>query len=964
MAEVIDISIEHNPSPKDVVVDFTSGHSPITVVNPDANAKTGQAADAKATYEALNMKANKADIPSIDLSGYAKKDDVDSSLSKKADKSELDNYAETSYVNDKLRGKQDALTAGSNITILNGVISATGGSGSSIELSKPSADGAGKAADAKETYLALEKKLDNGTGTNVVIGQSASSDPDKNNVAVGALATIGSTEGRGVAVGYGATVTDGERVIAIGAGVSAGNDTPIVIGSRDDSRIIVRKDGTMTVGGKALAVRESVNSALGNKVDVSVFDSTISGVNNNVGKLREDVGEFSADVSAELTEVKATIANNAGSVDAALRLKQNKLTAGTNIMIVDNVISATGTLSGKTDLLVNADESKRVSVELIAETDKGESPVIELRQSLFDLGGTWERVGLSASMRLEPLGYNDDHGCYEYKVCFDASYNDGTLREFIDLKQWSSTPRPVILQDMDLVRLREQLLGIEYDVLGTVQSVELVDENAMIIKFSTGNVAMEYCSLSVTFNVTNDTETVVEKARIVTDKNYNSIIGKQVVIGEGTSVEDAFWTGGVEGALHLVYNENKFIGAYEFKKHKSVTGSAATAVEYYTNWETVFEPSAVSTSMIEISHADLISLRDNNQLVPGIQYRIIDYVATVGEWFYTSDPHGMGRDVAVSSGHAFDVVVTATGSNTLDEVARALRHDGDTYFPENTKFEAWKIWYCIDNDVNRFLWADEENGKGVIYRMIDEFNNDVPYDFKSILSIPAAASGKYATPIFIFSSEYNSNDGDESLQGTVYNNIIPSTYFTGEVEVYNAETEELEILELRRTQKLNLIHIIGDSCHDNVFSVGCEKNVISGSCNHFGEYCLNNYVNGSYNRLGNDCANNRLGATCSSNTFGNSCYNNTLEGSDIRCSFGNGASENTIPSYCRALTLQNDVRSMELVLPSGTDYYRNAEFKSGLRDVTIEDTREDNTHGYKVFKPQNSEEFSVPYTPS
>ena len=40
--------------------------------------------------------------------------------------------------------------------------------------------------------------------------------------------------------------------------------------------------------------------------------------------------------------------------------------------------------------------------------------------------------------------------------------------------------------------------------------------------------------------------------------------------------------------------------------------------------------------------------------------------------------------------------------------------------------------YCLDNDTSRFAWADEVNGKGVIYRMIDEFNNDVPYDFKNI----------------------------------------------------------------------------------------------------------------------------------------------------------------------------------------------------------------------------------------
>jgi hypothetical protein len=48
------------------------------------------------------------------------------------------------------------------------------------------------------------------------------------------------------------------------------------------------------------------------------------------------------------------------------------------------------------------------------------------------------------------------------------------------------------------------------------------------------------------------------------------------------------------------------------------------------------------------------------------------------------------------------------------------------------KLEAWQLKYCLDNDTSRFAWADNVNGKGVIYRMVDEFNNDVPYDFKNI----------------------------------------------------------------------------------------------------------------------------------------------------------------------------------------------------------------------------------------
>lgn len=51
---------------------------------------------------------------------------------------------------------------------------------------------------------------------------------------------------------------------------------------------------------------------------------------------------------------------------------------------------------------------------------------------------------------------------------------------------------------------------------------------------------------------------------------------------------------------------------------------------------------------------------------------------------------------------------------------------------EKYKLSAWSLKYCLDNDTKRFYWADREVGKGVIYRMIDEHGNDLPYDFKNI----------------------------------------------------------------------------------------------------------------------------------------------------------------------------------------------------------------------------------------
>lgn len=54
----------------------------------------------------------------------------------------------------------------------------------------------------------------------------------------------------------------------------------------------------------------------------------------------------------------------------------------------------------------------------------------------------------------------------------------------------------------------------------------------------------------------------------------------------------------------------------------------------------------------------------------------------------------------------------------------------DPYFA-NAKLSAWELKYCLDNDKTRFAWADED-GKGIIYYMKDEYDNECPYDFKNI----------------------------------------------------------------------------------------------------------------------------------------------------------------------------------------------------------------------------------------
>lgn len=217
--------------------------------------------------------------------------------------------------------------------------------------------------------------------------------------------------------------------------------------------------------------------------------------------------------------------------------------------------------------------------------------------------------------------------------------------------------------------------------------------------------------------------------------------------------------------------------------------------------------------LVAISWANLKALRDAGELVPGAHYRITDYTCTTTQ------------ENTQSAGHVFDIIVTADGVNKLNENARACLHEGDTYFA-NSKLEAWKLKYCLDNDTDRFAWADEENGKGVIYRMIDEFNNDVPYDFKNI-QYQIRADENY--DVYTFSkTKTTEEDFDVSLNGLLYS-------------CYNNTIRPYVVTQTQVLNRIIFVGWYGDGlhCYSNTFGANCHANTFAGGChsNTFGNDC-------------------------------------------------------------------------------------------------------------------------------
>ena len=357
-----------------------------------------------------------------------------------------------------------------------------------------------------------------------------------------------------------------------------------------------------------------------------------------------------------------------------------------------------------------------------------------------------------------------------------------------------------------------------------------------------------------------------------------------------------------------------------------------------------------------IAYSELKNLRDNNQLTPGAWYRITDYQCTTSQ------------ENTQSAGHQFDIIVVADSTNKLNENAYAAIHTGNTYF-QNSKLESWQLKYSIDNDTNRFAWANDTNGKGVIYYMKDELNNECPYDFKNIQfkrwAVSSVTDPKMTQEAlgelnntFVFdnnSSKFQTRYAYQSSNctyGTTTHNVDSSNndwYYTFSTIMYDTANDEYMINQIEDAsikgnnfynddggggcfgnliepyynnwasdddgidgaQILNNIVFNGyyENSEEQPYVHHCFKNHISGNSynNTFGNGCYDNtFGNGCYdNTFGNYCSNNTFGNDCANNTFVIRCYGNTFGNYCLGNTFGNSCFQNTFGNYCYSNTFGN-----------------------------------------------------------
>lgn len=343
---------------------------------------------------------------------------------------------------------------------------------------------------------------------------------------------------------------------------------------------------------------------------------------------------------------------------------------------------------------------------------------------------------------------------------------------------------------------------------------------------------------------------------------------------------------------------------------------------------------------IETTYSDLKALRDAGKLVAGATYRMTDYVTKINGKYDLSHFGASGYiHYAKSAEHPFDLILYAIDGSHLSEIVKVAKHEGDTYF-EHSAVEAWDVKYTIDNDANKYAWADATNGKGVIYYMKDEFNNEAGYDFKNVMFLayglkmlddnaPAdyfcrttsgkrfgstygvfsalsdyMSSGEYVNPYAFSSHDFVAGANIlgviqfEDVNDTYLSTFDAEWYYTFDFELtdvghfdYSLNTVEYPDIYVNCIE--NKIKI----CQDALASYLTSAEIPIGLCctifeNDVDRLCSNNIVetNSFFNIFGGNNNGNVIGISAYSNAIGNDSDYNVI---------GDFSHDNFLASECR-----------------------------------------------------------------
>lgn len=387
---------------------------------------------------------------------------------------------------------------------------------------------------------------------------------------------------------------------------------------------------------------------------------------------------------------------------------------------------------------------------------------------------------LMLEAKLNRTGYGSSYRQTVVSVFTSAGHNPIVINSnATNVLQLNSSTSETLLQEFELQDKTIMAKAINVETitatnLATVATSGSYNDlsNKPSIASTTTDGLMSASDKSLLNTTSQNLQTEITRAQKAEDdlkQQFSDLIGESPETLD-TIHEIAAWiTNDESGAAAMAtqINENKSNLTKEVERAKAAEQTLSADIELLDN--------EFIKRTQEITYNELVDLRDNGNLITGAKYRIADYVTTTAQ------------NSTISAEHQFDIIVEALSENVLNEVAFACLHEGDTYFKDSA-LEAWELKYCLDNDTSRFAWADAENGKGVIYYMKDEWNNECFYDFKNIMVTRCKIDGNFESTLEYTLVKNKSLEILQDMYNSGYINLLYSGNPNSTSDIYSFDS--------------------------------------------------------------------------------------------------------------------------------------------------------------------------------
>lgn len=448
---------------------------------------------------------------------------------------------------------------------------------------------------------------------------------------------------------------------------------------------------------------------------------------------------------------------------------------------------------------------------------------------------------------------------------------------------------------------------------------------------------------------------------------------------------------------NMVYYEDATYMCIKNTPARSTGGTALKPSEASEYWVALLKNVG---NYVETTYNELKTAIANSQLAPGRYYRITNYKTS-----YIANDLSSSYPCFDCAGNQFDVVVLALSESALSCNAYACKHAGTTYF-DKCDLGKWRLKYSINNDENlsglkieypkqsyNYLITEETvlvpNGTGIIYQMIDEYGNDLPYDFKNVrfyltdwknltrvckVSAGDFMSDKYSTPGNILLSSmlksfYDEDPGGYNRYSSLGNKIIgsygfndsswlvPSEYISYDhLYIKNKEIDKYYVIKNTSTKRPGINHrvlSVPGSSDMYVYNSSHNENCKAGPFYTFSDGDVDATVQGnSY------FANNvfKQGIKCGQNIFfyAGNIQNNVFEGDTINNLFVTPFQNNKFHSALQDCSFLNDHYSS----------ISNCEFDN-LHNSVLTDGQSNNRYlgeNYNLFIAPATDNFNIVFT--